>query len=457
MVGYPLRRFRYDEFNTGSKSEFQRTFFASNGGAGDPNRTCHDGACGAINPGADLHRTSYLQRYGRWRCRRGSSNGSGGKPYGVAQDGGNYGSNCQPYGCGTAFKLTRSGSGWVFSLLYTFPGGYDGSRPDSQLVFGPDGALYGSTDQGGIGHCGDSGTLPCGMIYRMAPPASFCKSFVCPWNVTVLYRFTGGADGGGPGEIVFDQAGSIYGPTQLGGQYGCSGYFCGTVFKLTSSAGGWTESVLYTFAGGSQDGYWPDGNLVFDQSRNIYGTTEMGGVEFEGTVYQLTPSQNGYTEKLLYQFTNGNSGQGPSGLLLDPSGDLFGTTFTGGLGGCGTAFELTPSNGNWVFLTPYSFSGGMGACGPFVGLIRDAAGNLYGTTNRTGAYGMGAVFKLTPSGYGWKYTSLHDFTGGSDGWARGHWSWTRAEISTALVHSERVTTATALAAVSSGRSLRSRV
>jgi len=415
VVSCQLKEVRYEEIGTASELDSQPKFSANNSGAGD-------GIVLAMTVlAAPL---TQAQTFTVLHTFNGTDGGvastalqmdRAGNLYGVAGDGGNYGSNCQPYGCGTAFKLTRSGSGWVFSLLYTFPGGYDGSRPDSQLVFGPDGALYGSTDQGGIGHCGDSGTLPCGMIYRMAPPASFCKSFVCPWNVTVLYRFTGGADGGGPGEIVFDQAGSIYGPTQLGGQSGCSGYFCGTVFKLTPSAGGWTESVLYTFAGGSQDGYWPDGNLVFDQSGNIYGTTEMGGVEFEGTVYQLTPSQYGYTEKLLYQFTTGNSGQGPIGLLLDPSGNLFGTTFTGGLGGCGTAFELTPSNGNWVFLTPYSFSGGVGACGPFVGLIRDPAGNLYGTTNRTGAYGKGAVFKLTPSGGGWIYTALHDFTGGSDG------------------------------------------
>ena len=342
-----------------------------------------------------------------------------GNLYGVAGDAGSYSNNCQPYGCGTAFKLTHAGSGWVFSTLYTFQGGYDGSRPDSQLVFGPDGALYGATAQGGIGRCGNSGTLPCGMIYRLAPPATSCKSYACSWNETILYRFTGGSDGGVPGGILFDQAGSIYGATELGGQPGCSGYYCGTVFKLTPSGGAWTESVLYTFLGGTKDGYWPGGNLVFDQSGNIYGTTQMGGVEYEGTVYQLTPSEYGWTEKLLYQFTNGDGGQGPTGLIMDPAGNLYGTTFTGGVGGCGTAFELTPSGGNWVFLLPYSFSGGMGSCGPFVGLIRDAAGNLYGTTNRTGAYGKGVVFKLTPSGYGWIYTSLHDFTGGSDGYGPG--------------------------------------
>jgi uncharacterized repeat protein (TIGR03803 family) len=340
-----------------------------------------------------------------------------GNLYGVAGDAGNYGSNCQPYGCGTAFELKREHSGWIFNLLYTFLGGYDGLRPDSSLVFGPDGALYGSLAQGGIGRCGDSGSLTCGMIYRLAPPASFCRSFVCSWNQTVLYRFTGLSDGGVPGQISFDGAGNIVGPTELGGQNNdrCSGYYCGTVFKLSHGGSGWAEGVLYTFQGGSGDGYWPDGGLVFDQAGNIYGTTIMGGYNYEGTVYQLTPNGSGYTEQMIYQFNDGDSGQGPTGLISDAAGNLYGTTFTGGTGGCGTVFELSPSNGTWIFSVLYSFSGSSGSCGPNAGVVLDAAGNLYGTTNRTGADNRGVVFKLTYSGGAWSYSSLHDFTGGADG------------------------------------------
>jgi uncharacterized repeat protein (TIGR03803 family) len=336
-----------------------------------------------------------------------------GNLYGVASQGGQ-GNN------GTAFELKHQASGWVFNLLYEFQGGYDGLRPNSSLVFGPDGALYGATAQGGIGQCGDGGTLTCGMVYRLTPPANSCKTALCSWNETVLYRFTGGNDGGVPGQIVFDQVGNIYGPTLLGGQYDdCSGYHCGTVFEMSPSGSGWTERALYSFEGGSRDGYWPDGNLVFDQDGNIYGTTEQGGVQFQGTVYQLTPYGSGWSEQMIYQFTDGISGQLPTGLLEDAAGNLYGTTFTGGAGGCGTAFKLTPSNGSWSFSILYSFYGGAGACGPSAGLVMDAAGSLYGTTSRTGAYGEGVVFKLTPSGDGWTYTSLHDFTGGSDGYSPG--------------------------------------
>ncbi|MGA2371907.1 MAG: choice-of-anchor tandem repeat GloVer-containing protein [Candidatus Korobacteraceae bacterium] len=338
-----------------------------------------------------------------------------GNLYGVAGNAGNYDTNCQPYGCGTAFELKREQSGWIFNLLYTFLGGYDGLRPDSSLVFGPDGALYGSLAQGGVGRCGDSGSLTCGMIYRLAPPANFCGNVLCSWNQTVLYRFTGLSDGGVPEQISFDQAGNIYGPTELGGQdNGCSGYYCGTVFKLSPSGGGWTESVLYAFLGGSRDGYWPDSNLVFDQGSNIYGTTIMGGYTYEGTVYQLTPYGSGYSEQMIYQFNDGDSGQGPTGLISDAAGNLYGTTFTGGSGGSGTVFELSPSNGSWIFSVLYSFSGTSGS-GPSAGVVMDAAGNLYGTTNRTGGDNRGVVFKLTRSGSAWIYSSLHDFTGGADG------------------------------------------
>jgi uncharacterized repeat protein (TIGR03803 family) len=327
-----------------------------------------------------------------------------GNIYGVATEGGNQGSGCNGYGCGTVFKLSRLGAGWVFSTIYHFQGGYDGYSPYS-ITLGPDGSLYGATTQGGIGSCGNGGSLTCGMVYQLRPPATFCRTVSCPWNQTVLYRFTGGSDGGVP--------------TELGGNGGCSGYSCGTIFKLTPSGSGWTESVLYSFLGGSRDGYFPTGTLVFDRSGNLYGATQEGGASYQGTVFQLTPGQYGWTENLLFQFNRGFTGEGPNSVIFDPQGNLYGTTFTGGAAGCGTAFELAPSGGMWNFSVLYSFFGGAGSCGPFVGLIMDVAGNLYGTTNRTGAYGYGVVFKLTPSGQGWTYTSLHDFTGGYDGYSPG--------------------------------------
>src|SRR5271166_2917290 len=120
------------------------------------------------------------------------------------------------------------------------------------------------------------------------------------------------------------------------------------------------------------------------------------------------------TENVLYRFQDGSDGAVPfGGVIFDNSGNLYGSTLVHGLGGGGTVFELSPANGNWTFSLLYSFIGS--GFGPAASLTMDAAGNLYGTTDKNGAFGAGTVFKLTPSGGSWKYTSLHDFTGGSDG------------------------------------------
>ena len=189
------------------------------------------------------------------------------------------------------------------------------------------------------------------------------------------------------------------------------------VFKLTPSGGAWTESVLYAFSGNGKDAFSPGNGVNFDSAGNLDGTTVEGGGYEWGTVFQLTPSQYGWNESLLYQFNSaGDSGANPSGnMLLDRAGNLYGTTSYDGTYGCGTAYELMPTGGSWILSVLYSFSGGTGACGPIGGLITDGAGNLYGTTAGTGAYQKGVVFKLTPAGGGWTYTTLHDFTGDSDG------------------------------------------
>jgi uncharacterized repeat protein (TIGR03803 family) len=223
----------------------------------------------------------------------------------------------------------------------------------------------------------------------------------------VLYSFTGGADGGYPGygDVVFDQAGNLYGTTSLGGVNGF-----GTVFKLTPSGGGWTESVLYSFAGGN-DGAFPYSGVTFDKVGNLYGTTTSGGANGGGTVYQLTPSEIGWTETVLWNFQAASDGSYPvGGVIFDQAGNLYGTTANGGPSSGGTVYELTPSGGNWVFTLLYSFSG---YAGPFGGLAMDAAGSLYGTTYQDGTYHLGSAFKLTLSGGSWIYTDLHDFdTGG---------------------------------------------
>jgi uncharacterized repeat protein (TIGR03803 family) len=224
----------------------------------------------------------------------------------------------------------------------------------------------------------------------------------------VLYRFAGGSDGAYPiGQLVFDPSGDIYGTTFDYLQFGS----LGTVFELTPSGGGWTKSNVHRFDG--SDGQYPTAGLIFDQSGNLYGTTYYGGTHGYGAVYQLTPSGSGWTENLLYSFQNGNDGADvAAGLTFDNSGNLYGATSAGGSGGGGTVFELTSSGGHWTPNVIYSFAG---SGGPASSLVMDTAGNLYGTTVQDGAYRAGNVFKLTSSGGGWTYTDLYDFTGGSDG------------------------------------------
>ena len=310
-------------------------------------------------------------------------------------------------GYGTVYRLKRSGSNWVFNPLYSFAGNTDGANPEARVVLGPDDTLYGTTLFGGVVGCGPSG---CGTVFNLRPPPAACKTALCPWTETVLHRFAGGTDGNYPefSDVIFDQAGNIYGVTYAGG----SGVV-GTVYELTRSGNSWTESVLYNLSG--NNGNSPNA-VIFDNAGNLYGTTFTGGLNNDGTVFELMYTSGiGWTENLLYSFQNGNDGSLPiAGLIFDKSGNLYGSTENGGSGGGGTVFELTPSGGSWKYTLLYSFAGGY-RCGPVGNLVMDGAGNLYGTTVCDGANQAGSVFKLTPSGGSWTYTSLHDFTGGSDG------------------------------------------
>jgi|SRR5271157_220116 len=313
-----------------------------------------------------------------------------GNLYGTASSGGaaNY---------GTVYKLTHKGSGWTLNSLYSFAGGSDGAFPQARVIFGPNGILYGTTRGGGAGY---------GTVFNLRPKPTACLTALCPWTETVLYSFKG-TDGDGPlGDVLFDQAGNIYGTTGAGGSYDS-----GTVYELKPSGSGWTESVLFSF--NFVDGVAPSSGVLFDNAGNLDGTTEGGGSGYLGTVFQLVPSNGGWTNYILYSFQNGNDGGYPgAGLIFDQSGNLYGATSTGGTGGGGTVFKLTPYGSSYSLV--YSFTGGF-VCGPGT-LVMDGAGNLYGTTYCDGANNLGSVFKLTPSsGNNWTYTSLHDFTGGSDG------------------------------------------
>ena len=322
-----------------------------------------------------------------------------GNLYGTASSGG--------FGHGTVYELLHKGSGWIFSPLYSFKGGIDGAGPSAAVVFGPDGLLYGTTYAGGVG---DNGT-----VFDLKPSPGVCLSAICPGTETVVYRFGGSPDGASPGaNLIFDQVGNIFGTTTRGGSAQCK---CGTVFELTPSDSGWTETVLYSFGAGNNDGHSPWSGVVLDSAGNLYGATAYGGLYNDGTVFQLVPSDGGWKENILYNFQGGSDGSEPySGVILDESGNLYGAAMVGGASGGGTIFKLAPSNGSWSFSLIYSVVGIPDTtCGPYAALTMDGAGNLYGTTLCDGAYGDGNVFKLAPSGNSWTYISLHDFAGGSDG------------------------------------------
>ena len=300
---------------------------------------------------------------------------------------------------GGIYELQRGTTGFTFRTLTIFDG-----TLSSGVVFGPDHALYGTSPNNIAG-------LRYGYVYNSRPPISVsCHVTFCPWTGTVLYAFSGGSDGSHPsfGALVFDRAGNMYDTTAVGGNGN------GVVYEMTHSGSGWTEQPLYAFTG-TPDGATPYAGLVLDSAGNLYGTTTAGGLFGQGTVFELSPSGSGWTEQVLYNFQGGSDGGFPTGgLIFDQSGNLYGSTNKGGVGGGGTVFELTPSGGGWTYNLLYSFTGNTG-CGPFANLGLDGAGNLYGTTLCDGANNAGNVFELTPSGGGWTYSSLHDFTNGSDG------------------------------------------
>jgi len=321
------------------------------------------------------------------------------------------GSDCAYGGkAGAVFRLSKIGSSWPLNPLHNFAGGNDGANPYAGVVFGPQGILYGTTPHAGRNGCDGSG---CGTVFSLKPYPTACKTALCGWQETVLYSFTGGSDGMNPalGDLIFDRAGNLYGTTSAGG---ADGY--GTVFELVPSQGGWTEKVLYSFTGGN-DGSQPFAGLIFDNAGNLYGTTVYGGTYGWGTVYELTPSGSGWTANVLYAFQGKNDGRSAfGGLIFDQLGNLYGNNWSAGQADGGTVFKLALSNGSWTYSVVYSFSA-YGYRGPAANLAIDGAGNLYGTTvnDGHGPYGSGNVFELTPSGGSWIYTSLYDFTGGNDG------------------------------------------
>jgi uncharacterized repeat protein (TIGR03803 family) len=216
------------------------------------------------------------------------------------------------------------------------------------------------------------------------------------WTETLLHNFNNnGRDGVNPqAGLIIDDAGNLYGTTYRGGIYNS-----GTAFELSpQQGGGWTEKVLHSFGHGS-DGITPDANLTIDAAGNLYGTTYNGGIHGRGTVFELTPREGGgWTETVLHSFGNGSDGANPyAGLIIDANGNLYGTTLAGGIHTAGTAFELSPrQGGGWTETILHSFGNGTDGNSPYAGLIFDASGNLYGTTLEGGIHSYGVVFEITP-------------------------------------------------------------
>ena len=301
------------------------------------------------------------------------------------------------YNYGAVFKLTppaQSGGAWSESVLYSFTG-YpgDGASPYAGVIFGGSGAVYGTTYVGGA--------VGAGTVFKLTPPAQSGGV----WSESVLHSFTGPPDGGYPfAGVIFGGSGALYGTTSEGGAAGA-----GTVFKLTPparSGGAWSESVLYSFTGAADGGY-PIGGVILDVFGALYGTTEDGGAYDYGTVFKLTPPPPRITwgESVLHSFTGAADGGSPeAGVIFDQLGALYGTTIEGGAGcapyGCGAVFKLTPparSGGAWGESVLHRFTGSLGdGALPLAGVIFDQSGALYGTTYEGGADGYGTVFKLTP-------------------------------------------------------------
>jgi uncharacterized repeat protein (TIGR03803 family) len=384
------------------------------------NGLCTDGVQLGSAPGADLIMDA------------------SGDLYGTTYLGGASGNCPNGPGCGVAFELTPNATktAWTEKVLYSFC--VEGARndcPDGQgplagLIMDAAGHLYGTTGKGGA-HAG-------GTVFELTPNATKTA-----WTEKVLYSFCSQkkndlcTDGVAPeAGLIMDASGNVYGTTTGGGEHGSFG----TVFELTpdTTRTAWTQKVLYSFCVGGQggnscsDGANPFAGLIMDQSGDLYGTTFGGGANNgEGTVFELTPNpaETAWVHKVLYSFcafggASCTDGANPrAGLIADVAGNLYGTTVGGGAHSGETVFELTPNPARtvWTEKVLYSFCARGGASctdgtAPIAGLIRDASGNLYGTTRNGGAYAAhglspGTVFELTPNAakIAWTEKVLYSF------------------------------------------------
>jgi uncharacterized repeat protein (TIGR03803 family) len=319
--------------------------------------------------------------------------------YGVTPNGGN--KNCSFHGCGVVFELSpASGGAWTETVIWAFKGGSsDTAIPITELIFDANGNLF-----GGTGTFGNS----LGAIYELSPASGGT------WTEKIVYHFNN--QGYDPGaKLAFDSQGNLYGSVVETNRVG------GNVFRLSPQSNGtWSETLIHKFTSSNGDGYLPRGGVILDSKGNIYGTTSQGGLQNDGIVYELSPNgSGGYSETIVFTFTGQSTGSSPySAPTLDANGNLFGTTFGGGTNFVGIVYELTKSGNKWNETVLHNFGAPDGSAPN--GVVVDAKGNLYGTTEGGGSGcnnpGCGIVYELTPQTTPpWKETILYNFESSTDG------------------------------------------
>ena len=308
----------------------------------------------------------------------------------------------------TTLVTTKPAQTQTFTVLHEFTGGEDGEIPYSGLTLDRAGNVYGTTTYGADQSCLGG----CGTVFRISRAGAF----------TTLYRFHG-IDGDGPeANVTIASDDTLYGTTEFGGAQGT-----GNIYRLQPSTralgnatGTWNETVIHTF-GAYNDGegvlpWW--GALIFDRAGNLYGTASAGGTGSCasggcGTVFELSPSNGGWTYNVLYRFTCTTDGATPfSGVVMDTEGRLYGTT-DGNLG-CdgGTAYQLAPTGSGWTEITMHQFQNRDDGGEPVGGLVVDAAANAYGVTANGGTSGCGGVvYELSPRGVGWTFLPIYCLVG----------------------------------------------
>jgi uncharacterized repeat protein (TIGR03803 family) len=278
----------------------------------------------------------------------------------------------------------------------------EGEYADTDLETDSAGNIYGTTVLGG--------EFGSGTVFQLRPTPN-------GWEHTVLYSFTGGADGGEPYKgVTIDRRGNLYGTAVTGGSGGCEGG-CGVLYKLTKFRGTWNQTVIHAFTGGD-DGSGPGARVTVDRSGNVYGMTPTGGTYGVGTIYKIHPHAGSWDFQVIHTFTGGSDGAtGSAGRMLLLQGRLYGAATVGGLYGGGVVFELTPTAvGEWDFRVLYSFHGQPDGSFPYGALLRVSSGKIYGTTYYGGENGIGSVYELSPRQVGeWDGRVIYSFQTGSDG------------------------------------------